>query len=213
MPPSRPPQQPRYTLPVLLVGFLDGLAYSLQVSNHHDIGERRCRDMGGRLLLALGVAVVLTLLTLPALRRSEYYRSLLATEPEFGLLHAIYHLGPYPMYVFCLLIVAGHCRQRWRAAWRRRQGGPPIHSHYDGRPNLLRRWPRLNEEYCKRVIEPLIWGATGVVAFFVAGAATAGLNLRASVAFAGFLQRRKVGFAFMPYRVFIGFQPSSMIGH
>src|SRR5215469_3464359 len=61
--------------------------------------------------------------------------------------------------------------------------------------------------------QPLNWGAyhgAGVVAFFMAGAATAGLNLRASVAFAGFLQRRKFGFAFMNFLTVIGLSASEV---
>ncbi len=163
MPPPPQPPPPRYGPIGLLMPLLDGLAYSLQVSFHRDIGERRCRDMGGRLLLALGVALLLTVLTLPNLQRG-YYRWLLAGQPPDPVTLQLAQLGPYPMFVFCGLTVVAHVQQRLRAAARRRQGGQPVHSYYDGTPNLLRRWPRLGEHRCKLVVEPLVWGGLGALA-------------------------------------------------
>src|SRR5262249_34135799 len=79
-------------------------------------------------------------------------------DPPIRLLR---QLGPYPMFGMCLLILVDHVRQRWRAACRRWQGGSPVHSYYNGRPNLLRCWPRLNEFTCKRIVEPAVWAGLG----------------------------------------------------
>jgi hypothetical protein len=160
MPPrSQAPQPQGYGLPFAL---LDGLAYSLEVGCRHDIGERRCRDMGGRLLLTLTVAFVLSQLTLHSLERSAS-RWMLPFEPDDVVNLHIRQSAPYHMIVLCLLIVVCHIKQRWRAARRRRRGETLGHSYYNGRPDLLRLWPRLDELYCKRIIEPALHFLVGAL--------------------------------------------------
>jgi hypothetical protein len=163
MPPQ--PQQPQANrLPGGLLILLDGLAYSLEVLSHYDIGERRCRDMSGRLLLALAVALALTLLTLPSLKQPPLCQRLFPGDPEDPIVGLVSQLGPFPMFGLCLLILVAHGQQRWRAACRR--GRSPGHTYYNGRPCLLRRWPRLNEFTCKRWVEPALWAAVGATALF-----------------------------------------------
>ena len=60
-------QQPDIATPAasalgrLLLAVLDGMGYSVEAIIRHDIGERRCRAMGGALFFALGVPLTLAL--------------------------------------------------------------------------------------------------------------------------------------------------------
>lgn len=152
----QPPPPPGRGFPDWLFVFLDGLAYSLEVLCHRDIGERRCRDSGGRLLLVLALGLALSVLADERQLRRDYF----------------------PMLCFSVLVVTAHCDQRLRAR-RRRQEGEPGHSYYTGRPRLLNRWPNLDELTCKRLVEPALWIGLGVLAL-VAGMPHPGIYLVAS---------------------------------
>jgi|GEM_PF-5617188 len=167
-------------LPGWFMAFLDGVGYSVEVFLRNDIGERRCRDLGGPLLLALAVLVFVTFAsgvarqpdrfvseqpaaadgeapTRTASRRETRDPIRLPTLDEWRLLST-------PL--FCGVAISGHLRQRMRASRRRRQGAPPTHSYYTGRPKLLKDlrwlWPGVTELWCKRMGEPFLTCAGGI---------------------------------------------------
>ena len=140
----------RKNLPRWVNAYFEGVAYSLEVNLRNDIGERRVRDMGFPLFIAMAASLFI-LITLGG-----------PAEPP------LYPDWPRPMtwvLGFFGVTLINHNRHRFRA-WRRwRNGGSIIHTYYDGYPHLLR-WlsryfPRFTERGCKVWFEPLVFAALG----------------------------------------------------
>jgi hypothetical protein len=142
------PSAPRPNFGRLFQRCFDGLGYSVEVIIRADIGERRCRDMGGPLLLAVGVALAVT----------AYLRRPGRPEDAEGLTM---------LFVFCCCSVAAHVHQYFRA----RRRAQPTHTYYGGTPGLLRPlrrlFPGLGEETCKLWCEPAALLLTGYALLFV----------------------------------------------
>src|SRR5262249_7622323 len=101
-----------------------GMGYSVEVIIRTDCGERRCRQMGVPLFLALGIPLVLALLA---------HHDAKARVPPILVFTADPRAAPpnpplagprlVPFALFCGLAVLCHVNQRFRA-WRRRARGP-----------------------------------------------------------------------------------------
>ena len=165
-------------LPQGVLTFVDGVGYSLEVLLHEDIGERRVRDMGGPLFVAVGILTLLSLFV----RGTAQFTTVSPGEARGQVQDGYYApnwqgyypersperkadrpvaFDPIPFFplIFCLFVVGAHLRQRVRAWRRRHKGGPPTQSYYTGRPDALKRlgrfFPGLTELTCKRWIEPV----------------------------------------------------------
>jgi len=165
-------------LPGGLVSLVDGVGYSLEVLLHYDIGERRCREMGGSLLIAMGTLALASLFVNAAAQSKSASNSAAKRQVDsFYYPDGVYgyqqkptqagtprktaniDFGLFAPYIFCVFVVGFHVHHRLRARQRRREGGEPTHSHYSGRPDMLKRlrrfFPGLSELTCKRYLEPL----------------------------------------------------------
>ncbi len=120
----------------------EGVGYSVEVVIRADIGKRRCRDMGLPLVLAVGIALVVTALC----RRPGH------PEDTEGLTM---------LFAFGCCALAAHVHQSFRG----RRRAQPTHTYYSGTPGLLlplrRLFPRLGEEACKLWCEPAALLLTG----------------------------------------------------
>jgi hypothetical protein len=184
-PPPIPP--PFVNLPTVLAALFDGLSYSMEVSLHKDLGERRIRDGGGRMFLTLALLVVIALACQPPGP---------VPDPDLALLLTI---GYYLPFLLCLALAIDHLKQRRQALLRQRQGGPSVHSRYTGLPRALhlyrRFWPSLTEEQCKCYVEPLVGmllaAITGFFNPLVAIYLFLGTALMAATAIRSFHQQRE----------------------
>ncbi len=126
----------------LIQRLFEGFGHSVEVIIRADIGERRCRDMGLPLVLAVGVSLVVTALC----RRPGH------PEDTEGLIM---------LFVFCCCSLAAHVHQSFRG----RRRAQPTHTYYTGTPGLLRPlrrfFPGLGEETCKLWCEPAALLLTG----------------------------------------------------
>lgn len=138
-----------------LTAWFLGIGYSVEVLLHDDIGERRVRDMGlplgialiGTTLLAFLLAAPVTPpLIMPLVPYDDPTLSMLDPAPTLPAdpLQApddASITSPWPVVWFALLAFVAHNRQRLLAFRRRQRGGPILHSYYGGRPHLLRLLP------------------------------------------------------------------------
>jgi hypothetical protein len=160
-------------LPGVLVGFVCGLSYSVEVILRRDIGERRCRDMGMPLFLAMILSTVVTILAIGHVNHSRRTYPHLwqptppavfpATPPPYVAPLPPLDMGLWPLFLFFFCSLLAHNGHRF-TAWRRR-GRYSGHSYYGGEPALLRSlrklFPTLTELGCKRWCEPLLTIAAG----------------------------------------------------
>ena len=69
---------------------------------------------------------------------------------------------PTPMFIYAGLFVIACMLIRLRTFARRQRGGPQPHSRYNGTPELMKRFRRMDEVKVKQIVEPWVVLLTGV---------------------------------------------------